>query len=224
MAAVLIQMVPLGLAAAASPVPIIAGVTLTGTPRPRLSVGAYVLGGLLAYIVVGTIGVTLVNQSSDLGNHGHPSRLALVIQALIGCLFLLVALFSVITRHHQTRTPRWMSALQQFGPGRAFLTGIIVLSPRVKNLLLLIAALTAIGAARVGFLGGAAALLLFVAITLSPALAPLYIQLTRPPEQAAVTTAAWRSWLERNNRLILAIVFGVMGLELLREGLVGLLT
>jgi hypothetical protein len=223
-AAVLIQMVPLGLAAAMSPVPIMTSVTLTGGRRPRVSVGAYVLGGLLAYAVLGAIGIALIGQSSGLTSRGHPSTLAFTIQVVIGGFFLAFALFSLVTRQSQNGAPRWMSALAGFGPGRAFLAGIVILSPHLKNLLLLAAAFTAIGAAKLGLVSGAVAILLFMAITLAPVLAPLVVHLTQPPERAAATTGAWKGWLERNNQIILAVVFGVMGLKLLEEGLVGLLS
>src|SRR4051794_36529774 len=187
-------MVPLGLAAAISPVPIITSVTLTGTRRPTLTVTAYVLGGLLAYTILGMLTVAVVSTSSQLGHNGTPSPLALAINFVIGGALLALALFSVVTRHHEHGAPRWMTAVQNFGPGRAFLAGIVVLSPHLKNLLLLAAAITDIGAAHLGLISGAVALLLFMTITLAPVLAPLVVHLVRPPEQAAATTARWKDW------------------------------
>jgi hypothetical protein len=217
-------MVPLGLAAAASPVPIITGITLTGGRRPTVSLVAYLLGGLLAYAVLGAVGVGLVSQSSVLGREGNPSTLALSIELVIGVFLVAAVLFILLTRRAASGTPRWMTAVEAFGPARAFLTGIVILSPHVKNLLLLAAAINIVGTAHLGAVSSAIAILVFMAITLSPVLAPLVVYLTRPAEQAAARTGGWKRWLERNNQLILAVVFGVIGLKLITDALAGLLS
>jgi hypothetical protein len=224
MVVVLIQMMPLGLAAALSPVPIMTGITLSGSRRPMVSVGSYLVGGLLGYGILGAIGIAIIGASSVLGKGGHPSTLALRIELVIGALLLAGALFTLVTRRKGSGPPRWMTTVEGFGPGRAFLAGLVILSPHVKNLLLLTAAINVIGAANLGPEESAAALLFFMAVTLSPVLAPLIVHLIRPPERATALTGAWRSWLERNNQVILAIIFGVMGLKLAEQALVGLLS
>jgi hypothetical protein len=224
MIALLVQMVPLGLAAAASPVPIMTGITFSSGRNPTLRITVYLLGGLLTYAVIGAIGVAIISATSKLGTHGHPSTLALVIRVVIGALLLAFALFYLALRKVNSGPPRWMQALESFGPSMAFLTGIVILSPHLKNLALLAAAVNAAGSAHLGFVRSAIAILLFMGITLSPVLAPLFVNLTQPPDRAAATTGAWRTWLEKNNYVILAVVLGFMGLKLLEEGLVGLLS
>jgi hypothetical protein len=220
----LIQMVPLGLAAAASPVPIMTGITLSGGRRPAALVGSYLGGGLLGYVVIGGIGLAIISQVSGLGTSGHPSTLALTIELVIGGFLLAGALFSVLVGREGSGSPRWMKAIEAFGPARAFLTGLVILSPHLKNLLLLAAALNVIGTAHVGHFTGALAVLVFMIVTLSPVLAPLLVYLTQPPERAAAITGAWKSWFERNNQIILAIVFGIMGLKLVAQALAGLVS
>lgn len=218
---VLLHIVPLGLAAAASPVPVITGITLTGGRRPTLLLLTYILGGLLAYGVVGAIGIGLVGATDELSTKGHPSTLALAIQLAIGGFMLAAALFSFLTRRAEGGAPRWMKAIEGFGPWRSFLAGIVILSPRLKNLLLLAAALNLVGVARLGPISGALAILVFMGLTLAPVLAPLFVYLTQPAERAIAMTGRWKGWLERNNALILAAVFGVMGLKLTVDALMG---
>jgi len=189
-----------------------------------LKIAAYILGGLLTYAVVGAAGVAIINATSDLGTNGSPSTLALGIKVIIGAFFLALAAFEFTVRKAGADTPRWMKTIESFGPGRAFLSGIVLLSPRLKNLLLLAAAVDAAGSAHLGPVPSSIAILLFVTITFCPVLAPLVVNLAQPPYRAAAVTGAWRTWLERNNAVVLATVFGVMGVKFVVDGLAGLLS
>jgi tellurite resistance protein TehA-like permease len=127
MIALLVHMVPLGLAAVASLVPIIAGITFSSGRNPTLKITAYILGCLLTYSVIGAIGVAIINATTELGNHGHPSTLALTIKLVIGAFFLAFALLYLAVRKVNTGSPRWLQ-LPRLGPGGSGSRGITMSS------------------------------------------------------------------------------------------------
>src|SRR5438270_1278652 len=181
MIALLLQMIPLGIAAAISPVGAIGGIAVTTGKHPTADSLAYNLGGLLVYLVIGLIAIIWFQGEHEFGHGGHPSTLTSSIKVVIGGALLVLALFYWFIAREST-SPKWIETAGALNPPGAFLLGMVVLSPRIKNLSLLFAAFAYVAAAGVGFVSDGLALLLFLALTFVPTLAPLAVYLALPRE------------------------------------------
>ena len=140
------QSLPLAIAVALSPIPIIAAILVLVSPRARSNGPAYVAGCLVGLAVVGTI-VLLVAGPTDASENGEPATWVSVLKLVLGVLLLLVALKEWRARPRQgevPETPKWMGAIDRFTVVKAFGTGVLLSGGNPKNLLLAIGAAAAI--------------------------------------------------------------------------------
>ncbi len=160
------QMLPAAVGVAISPFPIIASVLFLGTPRGRVNGPAFVLGCTLGTAVVGTI-VLVVASGASASESGAPATWVSALELVLGLLLLLVAVKQWRGRPRAGETaptPKWMSALEGFGPPKALGAGVVLTALNPKNLILTVAGAAAI--AQTGSPAGeqAVALVLFVVI------------------------------------------------------------
>ena len=146
MGAAIGQVLSLGVGVALSPVPIIAVVLMLGTPRARANGPAFVLGWVVGLAVVGTI-VLLAASDASASDGGEPATWVGVLELVLGCLLALVAVRQWRGRPHEgeeAALPKWMQAIDTFGPGKALGLGVLLSAVNPKNLLLTVAAAAAI--------------------------------------------------------------------------------
>lgn len=225
MVPVLIQIVLLGLAAAAAPVPVILAIALLDTGRPVANSAAYIGGGLLVYVVLVLIGSAVLAQiEGSLVRRHRITTPVLILMTVIGALFLLLAIVTWLSKRQAKIPKRVDRILDSIGPYRAFGLGLLLCSPGFKNVTLLVAALVVVGAHGLGFLQASVAIGLFLAVTLAPPAAPLVAYLVLPRERAEAITRGWRVWIEQHARAVIAVAFATIGIMLVHEGLSGLLS
>jgi len=216
---------PEAVGVAISPIPIIAVVLMLATPRGKSNGIAFLIGWIVGLSAVGTI-VLLVADPAGASSDAGPA-------SWVGWLFLALGILAVLAGILQfrkrpkpgevTALPSWMKAIDQFTAGRASAIGLALASVNPKNLMLTLAAAAAIASA--GLAGGESfiALGVFVLIGSLGLAIPIVIYLLGGAK-AAATLEDMRQWLAIHNPAIMTVLFVIIGMKLLSNGLQALLT
>jgi len=213
---------PLAVVVALSPVPIIAVVLMLVTPRASVNGPAFVVGWIVGLGIVGAI-VLAVADPAAATSDGQPATWVDVLKLILGLLLLLVALKQWRGRPHgddEPATPKWMGAIEDFGPSKTLVAGAVLAGANPKNLLLAIAAAASI--ASTGISGGeeAVAYLVFALIGTVGVAAPVVIYFSMGARAGAVLDGLQR-WMARNNAVIMAVLLLVIGAKLVGEAISG---
>src|SRR6266700_1576835 len=184
---------PQAIGVAISPVPIIAVILMLFSQRARSNGSAFLLGWVLALIVVGSIVLLLANLGK-IAAEGTPSTLAYVLKLLLGLLFLLLAIRQWRGRPkagEEPQMPKWMATIDTFTAGKAFGLAALLAGVNPKNLALTLAA---------------------------PVLYYLFAG-----QSAEKMLTGWKAWLVANNATVMFVLFLVLGAQLFGQGLGGLI-
>jgi threonine/homoserine/homoserine lactone efflux protein len=216
------QMLPAAVGVAISPLPIIASVLLLGTPRGRVNGSVFVLGCAFGTALVGTVVLVLASGASA-SEDGAPATWVSVLQLVLGLLLLFLALKQWRGRPRGSEaapTPKWMNALDAFGPPKAFGAGIVLTALNPKNLVLTVAGAAAI--AQTGIPAGeqAVALAVFIAIACLGVATPVAITLF-VGDRAAAMLAELKDWMARNNAVIMVVILSLLGVKLIGDAISG---
>jgi threonine/homoserine/homoserine lactone efflux protein len=217
------QILSLGVGVALSPVPIIAVVLMLGTARARANGPAFVLGWVIGLSVVGTI-ILLAAGGADASESGEPATWVDVLKLVLGCLLALLAVQQWRGRPREgdeAALPKWMQTIDTFGPGKALAMGALLSGVNPKNLLLTLAAASAIAQTGIDTGSQAVALAVFVAVgTLGPGL-PVAIYFAMGVRAKHVLDGL-RLWMGAHNSAIMAVLCLVIGAKLIGDAITGL--
>jgi hypothetical protein len=217
------QSLPLAVGVALSPVPIIAVVLLLTTARARANGPAFVLGWLVGLGIVGAIVLALAGPGGA-SEEGQPAAWVSWLKLLLGLGLVLVAVRQFRGRprgDEEAPLPKWMGAIDRFGPGQALGGGAALAGANPKNLLLAVAAAAAI--AQTGIPGGqqAVAYAVFAVIGTLGVGTPVGIYLAMG-KRSAELLGRLKDWMGHHNAVIMAVLCLVIGVKLLGDGLGGL--
>jgi len=223
MGSVIGAILPLAIAVAASPVPIIAVILMLFGPKARTVGPAFALGWVLALLVVGTI-VLLVADGSDVSTDETASDAASWIRLLLGLLLLGLAIRQWQSRPkegEEPQMPKWMDTIDTFTPVRAFGLAALLAGVNPKNLALTVAAGTTI--AQAGLDGGEPwlALLVFVVLASITVVLPVIYYLVAGAS-AERTLNTMKVWLAANNATVMFVILLIFGVKLIGDGIGGL--
>ncbi|MEU3759776.1 GAP family protein [Streptomyces albogriseolus] len=201
------QILSYGVAVALSAFPIIGVVLMLATPRARTNGPALLLGWSLGLALVGTI-VLLVSGGVGPSDQGQPADWVSALDLTLGVLLLWVAVKEWRGRPRDGKEvplPKWMRTVDSFTPVKALALGTAMSALNPKNLLLSIAAASAI--ARTDTSAGAQAVALAVYVVLG-ALGPgtpvvLYFALR---ERSKHILDDLKLWMEQHNTAIMAVI------------------
>lgn len=201
------QILSYGVAVALSAFPIIGVVLMLATPRARSNGPALLLGWVLGLALVGTI-VLLVSGGAGPSEQGQPAGWVSALDLALGVLLLWVAVREWRGRprgDEEVTLPKWLKTVDSFTPVKALAVGTALSAVNPKNLLLSIAAASAI--ARTDASAGAQAVALAVYVVLG-ALGPgaplmLYFALK---ERSQRILDGLKLWMERHNTAIMAVI------------------
>jgi threonine/homoserine/homoserine lactone efflux protein len=209
---------PLAIAIAVFPIPIIAVVLMVGSDRGRAKGLAFVLAWCLGLAVVGAIALALAD-GADANDDGAPSTWAAVLLLAVG-LFLLASgarKWRSRPRAGEKRpTPGWMLAIDDFTALKAAGAGFVLSALNPKNVLLVVAAAVEIAAAGVSANQEIAALLVFVAVASIGVLFPLALAVVLG-DRSRAPLERLRAWMARQNAVIMALLFVVIGAKLIAD-------
>jgi hypothetical protein len=217
------QTLALAVAAAISPVPIIASVLLLLTPRAAATGTAYVVGWLLGLIALGAI-VLLIAHPAGASSNGEPATWVSLLELALGILVLLVALRQWRFRPQgdaEPPTPKWMGTIESFSVGKAFAVGLFLGALNPKNIPLTVAAAASIAATGISNGRQAVVLIVFAVVGTIGVAAPLAIYLATG-DQAAHLLDGLRHWLARNNPVIMTVLLLVIGSKIIGDAISGL--
>jgi Sap-like sulfolipid-1-addressing protein len=216
------QVLPLAIAAAISPIPIIGIVLMLVTPRARTNSLAFIVGWIAGLAIVGAIGLTVAGAAGASDN-GSPSNGANTTQIILGALFLLLAARQWRKRPkpgEEETMPKWMSAVDHFTPVKAAGLGVVLSAVNPKNLLLTLAAATSIAATNISGADQVIAFVIYTLIATIGVAAPVVVYFTMG-ERAAPILDNLKTWLAHNNATIMAVIFAIIGAKVLGQGIAG---
>jgi threonine/homoserine/homoserine lactone efflux protein len=216
------QVLSLGVGVALSPIPIIGVVLMLGTPRARTNGPAFLAGWIGGLAVVGAV-VLLVSGGANASEGGQPADWTNVLRLVLGLVLLRVALRRWKDRPGpgaEPELPGWMRSVDRFTGPRAAAFGVALSALNPKNLILTIAAATAIAQTEVTAGKQAVALAVFVVIgTLGTGVpVALYFAMQERSRQALEEL---KDWMARNNSTIVAVICLLIGAKLIGDAISG---
>ena len=217
------NVVPLAVAVAIFPIPIIAAVLVVGSERGRAKGCVLVLAwaaGLAA--VVGT--VLVFAGAADASEDGEPATWVSLLLLALGVVVVGLAAKQWRGRpraEEEAPAPAWMRAVGDFTLAKAAGLGFALSGLNPKNVLLSVAAAAEI--AEVGLPAGqqAAVLAVFVVVASAGVLTPLVLTLVLGA-RAGELLDGLRRWMARHNAVIMAALFLLIGVKLVADGIAGL--
>lgn len=220
------QVVPLGIAVAFSPLPIIAVVLILATPAGRVNALAFAAGGLVAVVVITAVATVVLGAAGAADGSGEdPSTWVSLGRLALAALLLRFAAGQWRTRPRAgdpaPDPPRWTRTVDTLRPGRAAGMGALLCGVNPKNLILIVAAAAAIAAAGGTTGDAAAALAAFTALAMLGVLLPIACSLLLG-EQAAGVLERLRAWMVRESATIVALIALLIAAKLLVDGVRGL--
>lgn len=205
---------------ALSPLPIIAVILLLTRPDGRAAGWWFVMGWALALTLLGTAVLALADEAHA-SESGAPASWVGVLQLALAGLLMWVAGAQWRGRprgDEDPESPSWMRRVETFTPVQAAGAAALFAAVKPKNLLLTIAAGTAIAETGTGAGQQAGALAVFVLLATAGLLTPVAIQLLAG-ESAERILARLRDWMVRENSTIVAIICLVIAVKLLGDGI-----
>src|SRR5262245_55390788 len=196
----LASLLPLALIGLVSPALTSLTILLLSTRRPLPNATAFVLGGLIILVIVGTPVVVFVGGALQ---NLHMPELGPVLSVVLGVLFLVLALrFYFNIPDPDAPPPQWLGLIDTITPRRAFLFGVVLIGTNVKILATYGFGLYAIVQAQLGLMRGLLGLAALLMIVLLAILVPVAIY-AASPDQADRLLASARVWLMGASRILL---------------------
>lgn len=218
------DLLPLALGVAISPVPIIATILMLLAPQARGTSIGFLVGWVAGIVVAVTVfEVIAATAGLDDGSSSSSSTTAWI-KIVLGVLLLL---FGVRQWRRRPKVgevadlPKWMAAIDSFTLVKALGLGFLLSAVNPKNLLMCVAAGSAIGSAGLNTGEVVGAIAVFTVIAASTVAVPVigflvaHERLRRPLDEL-------RTWLQANNVAVMSVLLLVIGVVLLGQGIGGL--
>ncbi len=216
------DMLPVILAIALTPLQIIGMVLVLGGPNARAAGPALLAGWLVALAAVTAVAIILIEMASEGGRSASPFipwlRIAL------GLLLFWAALRLWTTRprgDEEPPTPKWLASFGEAAPARAFMLGGMLCVANPKIIALVLAGMTSLGYLPLTSGQIATVAVLFVLLGSAPVIA-LAIAHAAGGDGMAARLQTLKTFLLRNNNVILMVVFAILGVSVFGKGLAGL--
>jgi threonine/homoserine/homoserine lactone efflux protein len=216
------DVLPLAVAIAIFPVPIIAVVLLLGSPRGRTKGLAFVLAWCIGLAAVGAV-VLVVAGGADANDEGKPATWVNVLLLSLGLLLLVFAVKQWRRRPNEgeeSPTPSWMRTVDAFTPAKAGGAGFALSALNPKNVLLTVAAAAEIP--QFGLPAGQqiGVLLVFVLLASVGVLTPLGLSVALG-DRSRGPLERLTDWMARHSAVIMAVLFLLMGAKLIGDAISG---
>jgi threonine/homoserine/homoserine lactone efflux protein len=216
------QMLPIAVGIAVSPLPIVAVVLMLATPRGRVDGPAFVAAWIVGLAAIGAIVIAAVGDSAEADTGGTPGWVS-GLKLGLGILLLLVALKQWRGRPRggaPAELPKWMRALDTFGPVKALGAGVALSLLNPKNLLLAVGGATVIAQAGLSAGEEAGVLAVFVGIATIGVAIPVVLYFATG-DRSRELLDQMKDWLARNNAVIMAVLLLVIGVKLIGDAISG---
>jgi threonine/homoserine/homoserine lactone efflux protein len=218
------NVLPLAVAIAIFPVPIIAVVLIIGSDRGRAKGLAFVLAWCAGLGSVGAI-VLLLGGVFDGSDAGKPATWVNVLLLALGLLLLAASVGQWRGRPggEETTTPAWMRTIGDFTMAKAAGAGFALTALNPKNVLLSAAAAAEIAEVGLPASQQVGVLVVFVLIASAGVLTPLVFSLALGNRSRELLDAL-EGWMARHNAVIMAVLFLLIGAKLIGDAVSGFST
>ena len=221
--AVIGDLLPLAIAVTISPVPIIAEILLLFTKKPVTNAASYLIGFTIG--VAGLLGLLVaIAGTVDLSPGSGPSRGASILRLVLGAFLLMAARRRFRDRPkpgEDAAMPKWMDGIAAFAPGKSLAVGVAIGALNPKNVVVGLAAALSIASAGLSTGQQIGAVAVYAVVAILGVAAPLVVTLAMR-DKAQEVLDGWRSWLGRNNGVVLAVLFLIFGVVLIGKGIADL--
>jgi threonine/homoserine/homoserine lactone efflux protein len=214
------EILPFALGIAISPIPVIAAILMLLSPKARVTSVGFLLGWLTGIVLAVTVFVLLSSVLPDTGDDGSQPVKA-VIQLVLGALLLLLAVRQWRGRPkagEEPALPKWMQAIDRIRFATAFGLGFLLSAINPKNLLMAAAAGVAVGSAALATGEVVVVIAVFTVIAASTVLVPVVAYLIASARLRGPLDAL-RTWLAKENAVIMAVLLLVIGVSLIGKGI-----
>jgi hypothetical protein len=213
----LAQLLPLGLAAAVSTIPIMATILILVSERRDQSSMSYATGwvlGAAAFVSLATVAAQFLPE----GKPRHRDTAIGVIEVVIGALLVLLGVVTLIRRRSDSagQIPGWMSRVDSLDALPAFGLGL-ALNVRPKAFLLAVAAGLVLHTASLEPEGAVVGVAFFTIVATSTVVVPVVLTLLAPHKMQPRLRAA-HAWLGRAGSVVTAVAMLVVGVLVLFIG------
>jgi hypothetical protein len=205
---------------AISPVPIIAVILMLFSERARVNGPVFLVGWVVALAVVSGVAYAVADGGDASTDTGTADTVAWG-KIVFGLLFLLLAVRTWRKRPtagEEAEMPAWMAGIDGFTPAKALGFGVLLAGVNPKNLMLALAAGTAV--ATLGLSTGEAvgSLAVFVVLASLTIAAPVGYYVLGG-QRAADALTELKGWLALHNDAVMTVLFLVLGADLIAKGL-----
>jgi hypothetical protein len=217
-------LVPLIIGSALVPIQIIITILLLRSAAGKRTAVAWVAGMTTVRLAQGIVfGLILSSSGSGADATGGDSSV------IVASILLVVAVLLLVTGVRQLLTdvdldappPKWLTATEVMGPGKAFGFGAGLLAIGAKFWIFTLGAIAAIGDADLGRTSSILTFLAFVALAEGVHVVVLTMAFVAPTRSDAALASA-SDWLTRRNRTIVIVISLVFGVWFLVKALDGL--
>ena len=211
-------LLPIAVAVAFSSVPITVTILILLSPNKNQAALPFLVGWIIGAAAVITLSALGAQVIPDLPRRTQQKMIA-VLEIVIRVALIVLPLVE-LRRRSRTDTaslPRWLSAVDSFGPLVSFAVAI-VLNFRPKGLLLGITAGLALHAAGLKVGETAALIAIYTAIATSTVVIPIVASFLAPQRVEPRLISA-RDWLRDNGRMLTSLIMFMIGVVILGSGL-----
>ena len=211
-------LLPIAVAVAFSSVPLTVTILILLSPNRGRAALPFLIGwviGVAAVISLSAAGAAALSKPLRRG----PDMAVVVLEILIGAALMVLAAIYLRRRSPASGTglPRWLAAVDSFGPVVCFAIAV-VLSLRPKGLLLGIAGGLALSAASLNADDAALLIIIYTGIASSTVVVPIIASLIAPQRMEPKLISA-RDWLIVNGRIVTSVMMFMIGVVILGYGL-----
>jgi threonine/homoserine/homoserine lactone efflux protein len=206
---------------AISPVPIIAVILMLFSRRARINGPTFALGWIVALGVVSVAAYVVADQNGASSSDSTAAQAIAWGKIVFGVLFLLLAVRNWRTRPapgDAAPMPKWMSGIDDLSPVKALVLGLLLAGVNPKNLMLSLAAGTTLAGLGLPTNEAAWSLVVFVLVASMTIVVPVVYYLVGG-SRAKTQLNELKDWLAVNNQAVMAVLFLVIGVDLISKGL-----
>ena len=208
------EVLPIAIAIALSPFPIIPTVLLLLTPSARANSLSFLAGWAAGIFVATWVFVVL---ASVIEGFEYPPVWASWTRIVLGLLLVGFGGWQWVRRGNQKESPAWMQSIDSMGPGGAAQLGLVLSAANPKIILLAAVGGLAIGNDYAEFATITLVVFLFTAVAVSTVATPVVGYLV-VGERALGPLRSAKNWLEPNSAAVMAVVIAAIGVLLVVKG------
>jgi threonine/homoserine/homoserine lactone efflux protein len=213
---ILMELIPLALVIAFSPLSIIPAVLVLNGPQPRPSGLAFVTGWLVGLAVLTAVFLSLSNLVGGIGR--TPPSWASWLRVVVGAGLIVFGVYRWAKRKESEHMPGWMTRMSTLAPAKAAVTAAALTVANPKVLFICAAAGLAIGSEGIDSPAVWAAVAYFVVVAGSTVALPI-LAYAVSGDRLDPALNRLRDWMERQHATLVAAILVVIGLLVLYKGI-----